>query len=158
MFATHLLLCWGLLCDTPSVASPPVVGGSRPYNDWFLLNRSPPRTQPPRLLPLQRPLPVCAGGGIHDVDGVVIAGAKFSVCGGVYGFVAPRLSYMLVGTGGGAAHVGGALHDGLSTVGVVAMFAIYFACSLPLYAGPSSPVPCLKYFCSTHLCWRWMHG
>ena len=36
-------------------------------------------------------------------------GAKFSVCGGVYGDVAPGLRYMFVGTCGGAAHVGGAL-------------------------------------------------
>ena len=35
---------------------------------------------------------------------------------------------MLVGTGGGAAHVGGAFHYGLSTVGVVAMFASYCDC------------------------------
>ena len=59
---------------------------------------------------------------------VVIVGAKLAVCGGVYGFVAPGLRYMLVGTSGGAAHVGGALHAGLATVGVVAIFAICWAC------------------------------
>ena len=42
--------------------------------------------------------------------------------------VVPGLSYMFVGTGGGAAHVGGALHAGFSTVGVVAMFASFWAC------------------------------
>ena len=35
-------------------------------------------------------------------------GAKFAVCWGVYGAVAPGLRYIFVGTGGGAAHVGGA--------------------------------------------------
>ena len=55
-------------------------------------------------------------------------GAKFSDCGGVYGDVVPGLRYMLVGTGGGAAHVGGALHAGFSTIGVVAMFASRWAC------------------------------
>ena len=35
---------------------------------------------------------------------------------------------MLVGTGGSASHVCGALHAGLATVGVVAMFAICCAC------------------------------
>ena len=55
--------------------------------------------------------------------GVGIVGAKFAVWGGVYRFVAPGLRYMLVGTGGGASRVGGVLHAGLATVGVVAMFA-----------------------------------
>ena len=59
---------------------------------------------------------------------VVIVGAKFAVWGGVYGFVAPGLRYMLVGTVGGAAHVSGAPHAGLPTVGVVAMFASCCAC------------------------------
>ena len=45
------------------------------------------------------------------MDSVVIVGAKFAVYGGVYGFVVPGLRYMFVGTGGGAAHVGGALHS-----------------------------------------------
>ena len=55
-------------------------------------------------------------------------GAKFAVCGGVYGAVAPGLSYMFVGTGGGFAHVGGALHAGFATVGVVAMFTNCWSC------------------------------
>ena len=48
--------------------------------------------------------------------------------GGVYGFVAPGLRYMLIGTGGGAAHVGGAPNAGVATVGVVAMFASCCTC------------------------------
>ena len=60
--------------------------------------------------------------------GVLLVGANFAVCGGVYGAVAPGLRYMFVGTGGGAVHVGGALHAGLATVGVVAMFASCWAC------------------------------
>ena len=59
---------------------------------------------------------------------VMFVGAKFSVCGGVYGFVAPGLRYIFVGTGGGAAHVGGELHAGLATVGVVDMFASCWVC------------------------------
>ena len=55
-------------------------------------------------------------------------GAKFAVCGGVYGDVVPGLRYIFVGTGGGTAHVGGALHAGFSTVGAVAMFASCWAC------------------------------
>ena len=42
--------------------------------------------------------------------------------------IAPGLSYIFVGTGGSAAHVGGALHAGFVTVGVVAMFASCWAC------------------------------
>ena len=57
-----------------------------------------------------------------------IFGAKFAVWGGLYGFVAPGLSYMLVGTGGGAAHVCWSPYAGLATVDVVAMFASYCAC------------------------------
>ena len=53
----------------------------------------------------------------------MLVGTKFAVCGGVYGAVAPGLRYMFVGTGGGAAHVGGSLNDGFATVGVVDMFA-----------------------------------
>ena len=128
VFANHFLLCWGLLCATPPAASPPVSGGSRPYADWFLFNREPPRPLPPRL-PL-RPHPPLEfdGGGIPAVAGVGIVGANLSVWGSVYGFVAPGLRYILVGTGGGAAHIGGALHYGLATVGVVAMFASCYAC------------------------------
>ena len=48
--------------------------------------------------------------------------------GGVYDFVAAGLRYMLVRTGGGAAHFGGELHAGLATVGVVAMFASCCTC------------------------------
>ena len=62
------------------------------------------------------------------MERVGIFGAKFAVWGGVYGFVAPGLRYMLVGTGGGASHVGGGPHAGLATVGVVAMFASCCAC------------------------------
>ena len=54
---------------------------------------------------------------------MMIVGEKFAVCGGVYEAVAPGLRYVFVGTDGGADHVGGALHAGFSTVGVVAMFA-----------------------------------
>ena len=46
----------------------------------------------------------------------------------MYGAVVPGLRYMLVGTGGGAAHVGRALHAGFATVGVVAMFSSCWAC------------------------------
>ena len=125
VFANHLLLFWGFLCATPPAASTPVAGGSRPYVDWFFLNRDPPCPLPP---PRPRPPPACDGGGIPAVAGVGIFGAKFAVWGGVYGFVAPGLRYMFVGTGGGAAHVGGALHAGLPTVGVVSIFAIFCAC------------------------------
>ena len=45
-----------------------------------------------------------------------IVGENNSVRGGVYGFLAPRLRYILVGTGGGAAHVCGALYAVLATV------------------------------------------
>ena len=125
MLENHLLFCWGLLCATPPDASPPVVGGSRPYADLFLLNLPPPRPCPPRRPPRPRPPPVCVGRGI---PAGMLVGAKFSDCGGVYGDVVPGLRYMLVGTGGGAAHVGGALHAGFSTIGVVAMFASRWAC------------------------------
>ena len=62
--------------------------------------------------------------------GVGIVGAKLAAGGGggVYGFVAPGLMYMLVGTGSGAAHVGEEPHSGLATVGLVAMFASCCAC------------------------------
>ena len=128
VFANHVLLCWVLLCATPPAVSPTVSGVSRPYADWFLLNCDPPRPLPPRLQQRPRPPPTCVGGGIPAVAGVGVVGAKFAVRGGVYDFVAPGLRYMLVGTGGGAAHVGGALHSGLVTVGVVAMFASFCAC------------------------------
>ena len=58
----------------------------------------------------------------------MLVGAKFYVCGGVYGSIAPGLRYMFVGTGVGATHVGGAIHYGFATVGVVSMFAICWAC------------------------------
>ena len=77
----------------------------------FFWNRAPPRQQHPHLPPCPRPPPVCAGGGIPAVAGVVIVGAKFAVYWDVYGFIVPGLRYMFVGTGGGAAHVGGALHS-----------------------------------------------
>ena len=48
--------------------------------------------------------------------------------GGVYGAVAPGLRYMFVGTGGGAAHVGGAIYAGFATGVVVDMFASYWDC------------------------------
>ena len=124
----RLLLCWGLFCASPPAASPPVVGGSRPYDDLFLLNCAPPRPLPPRILPRQRPPLAFDGRGIPSVAGVGIVGANFSVWGSVYGFVAPGLRYMLVGTGGGASNVVGSLHTGLATVGVVVMFASCCAC------------------------------
>ena len=117
VLANHLLLCWGLLCAIPPATSPPVVGGSRPYANWFLLNWAPPCSRPPRRPPRPRPPPVCSGGGIPAVAVVIFVGEKFAVCGSVYGFVSPVLRYMFVGTGGGADHVGGALHAGLATNG-----------------------------------------
>ena len=46
----------------------------------------------------------------------------------MYWAVAPGLRYMFVGTGGGAAHFVGALHDGFATVSVVAICARFWAC------------------------------
>ena len=89
------------------------------------MNLTPPRTCPPRRPLRPRPPPVCVGGGIPTV---MLVGAKFAVCGGVYGDVAPGLRSIFVGTGGGAAQVGGALQAGFVYVGVVAMFASCWAC------------------------------
>ena len=83
VFANHLLLCWGLLCAPPPATYPPVVGGSLPYADWFLLNRDHPRPLPSRLPPRPRPPLAFVGEGIPAVAGGGIVGAKLAA-GGVH--------------------------------------------------------------------------
>ena len=128
MWLESLLKRLKLMSRSLTAASTPVDGGSRPYADWFLLNRDPPHPLPPRLPPRPRPPLAFFCGGIPAVAGVGIVGAKLDAGGGVYGFVSLWLRYMLFGAGDGAAHAGGEPHAGVATVGVMAMFSCCCAC------------------------------
>ena len=91
--------------------------------------------------------------------GVGIVGAKLAAGGrGVYGFVAPGLRYILVGTGGGDAHVGGEPHYGVPTVGVVAMFVSCCVCCPTVVCRSVISCAMLDFFCLTRWCWRLTHG
>ena len=119
----------------------------------FLLNLPPPLPCPPLRPPRPRPPPVCVVGGI---PAVMLVGEKFAVCGGVYGAVAPRLRCIfLVPVVVPPMLVGRAMLN-LATLMWWPFLLVTVPVALPLCVGTSSPVPCLKYFCSTHLCWRWM--